>query len=483
MAKAKKAREQNAAEYISGGDLESSMFWFGDLNVWGTFPSAPTIYQKPRAQVFYMARNWFERQVFLKSITLLKFDLYNYGFHLAVGPLPPGGGQKEQLAHDKKNAVVQAWYEANKAPVMKFLRDAWGEWFVQDNAIAVWAKKCPPVIYPVEHVTYQDDFGIEQLSFAHGLSPEKIASLPGLTKETRKGLANGESLTLMKQGKLATNDLFQFETIKRTRVGVGLAWPQVRTLFNSVCTWESLELADWQLADALRTVYEMHKIGHEIKNGPRAGFADHFLKTKRNAAIQKVIKTNKSVLATVKKLVVNFDHAIEYPRPDPKHFGPDRYEAPLERMMYWAMPIAQMLFAKQVNPWHGQFLKAKAHTERNYVGPFVETVLKNCLGAPEGTTCVWSDDIFIDPRLLLDTLKTGLAAGPLSQETFLEKTGHSPAKERGRKAGENELPEHMVKPAFDAAHGDQQDQRDAGSNGAGRPAGKGNRGPRAAASQ
>jgi hypothetical protein len=464
MAKPRKVREQNAADFISGGDLDASMFWFGDLNMWGAFPSAPTVYQKPRAAVFYMARNWFERQVFLKAITLLKFDLYNYGFKLQAA-IPSGGitDKADKAAWDKDNAKVQKWFEANKLQVTKFTRDAWQEWFVQDNAIAVWTKQTPPVIYPVEHLTYHDDFGIEMLSFAHNLTPLRIDQLPGLSFAAREAMKADKNITLQKQGRTNTNNIFQFESLKRTKVGMGLAWPQIRTLFNSVCTWESMELADWQLADSLRTVYEMHLVGHEIRNGPRAGFSDHFLKSKRARAINEIIKQKRDTLATVKRLVVNFDHKIEYPRPDPKHFGQDRYEAPLQRFMYWAMPIADMLYAKQMNPWQGNFLKAKAHTEREYVGPFIEAVLKSAMGAPEGITCTWTDDLFSDPRLMLDTLKTGLAGGPLSQQTFLDKTGVSNTHtEHARKTFEKGLPKHITHPAFDAAHGDE----------AGRPTGK-----------
>ena len=468
--------QQNAAEFISGGDLDTSMFWFGDLNVWGAFPTVPTVYQKPRAQVFYMARNWFERQVFLKAITLLKFDIYNYGFKLQAAPAAAGASAAEKKEWAKANAKVQKWHEANKLAVAKFLRDAWQEWFVQDNAIAVWMKGMPPVIYPVEHVTYQDDFGIEALSFAHGLSPDRVNSLGGVPLATKRALLGSKDITLQKQGLTQASNLFLFETVKRTRVGIGLAWPQLRTLFNTVGGWESMELADWQLCDALRTVYELHQVGHEIKNGPRAGFPDHFLKGKRAGAIDKIIKNRKDMLASIKRLVVNFDHTISYPRPDPKHFGMDRYAAALERMCYWAMPIAQMLFAKQVNPWHSNFLKAKAHTEREYIGPFVESVLKQAMGAPEGVTCTWSDDIFIDPRLMLDQLKTGLTAGPLSQTTFLQKTGHNPDTERAHKDAENDLEPHQTRPAWDGAHG-----INPADPAAGRPAGKGNAGPRAKA--
>jgi hypothetical protein len=470
MAVKRRTRSQYAAEFITGGDINMSMYWFGDLNLWGSFPTEPTIYQRPKPQIFYMARNWFERQIFLRSITQLKFDLYNYGFKLGYsGPQGTTAAEKKEFA--KKNDAIAAWHENNKSDVMKLVRDTWQEWLTMDNAIAVWSKDLPPVIYPIEHLTYTDEFGIEELRFAHGLSPQAIDMVPNISKKVRQALADSKTVAIVKQGETYNgNNLFQFEALKRTRIGAGLAWPQIRGLFNTVITWEALELADSQLADAMRTVYELHKVGHEIKNGPRAGYPDHFLKKKRALAIDELIKNKRQFQATIKKLVVNFDHEISYPRPDSKLFGGDRYEAALERLMYFAMPIAQMLFAKQVNPWHGNFLKAKAATERGYIGPFLDNILQNCLRAPKGTTCTWSDDMFTQPQQMMDTLKAGLASGPLSQQTFMEKAPGGPFNvhmERQRKDDEGDLEDHIVQPAFDAAHGLQDE--------AGRPPGAGDK--------
>jgi hypothetical protein len=50
-------------------------------------------------------------------------------------------------------------------------------------------------------------------------------------------------------------------------------------------------------------------------------------------------------------------------------------------------------------------------------------------------------------------LRTGLAGGPLSQETYCEETGHDVVLERARKATEATLDKKILEPAFDAAHG------------------------------
>lgn len=78
--------------------------------------------------------------------------------------------------------------------------------------------------------------------------------------------------------------------------------------------------------------------------------------------------------------------------------------------------------------------------------------------------------MFGDPRMMMDALKTGLTAGPLSQETFLEKSGHSPHQERGRKDAEHALPDHQTRPIWDGAHGMSPEDADAG-----RPPGSGDK--------
>jgi hypothetical protein len=69
----------------TGFDMDSSAFFFGDLNTWGAYPTLPTISQRPRVQVFYMVRNWSERNCFIKTIKTLRHAIYNYGFKVTGG--------------------------------------------------------------------------------------------------------------------------------------------------------------------------------------------------------------------------------------------------------------------------------------------------------------------------------------------------------------------------------------------------------------
>jgi hypothetical protein len=282
------------------------------------------------------------------------------------------------------------------------------------------------------------------------------SALVGLKDKERKAIKNSKKgeITLQRQGNKTDGGAFSFRVCKKMRLGGGLAWPCLRPIFNTVQQWEALELADWQLADAMRTIYELHKVGHEIKNGMHAGKPTHFLKEDRAKKILEKIKNKDRVAARVLQLTVNFDHTVEYPRPDPKHLKADRYEAALQNLMFWSAPIGHMLAAKAVNPYLMPMLKALAYQDRDYMIPFMEDVLRDSLDMPEEAQIGYKDDVLLDSRLMFDILKTGLTSGPLSQETFLEKTGiTSAAIERPRKAEEGELDDTEVQPIYDAAHG------------------------------
>ena len=434
-----------ADAYAVGGAMDTSMFWFGDMNLWGSFPTVPSSYLKPRAIIFSTARLWCERLAFVTTILQLRQAIYAYNFQI--------------VPSDKKyTKKVGDWWEENREAVGRFNRDVWQEFMLQRNAIALWRRNDEPIIYLPEHCTYTDELGIEKLSFVTNLSPEMVNSMVGLSANEKAAMKKGKSgkmeVQLTRNGNATDNKGFFFRVCKEMRRGGGLAWPAIRSIFNTVQQWEALELADWQLSDAMRTIYEMHKVGHAIVGGQHAGKPAHFLKEKRANAIRRLIKNKDRIAARVLQMIVNFDHTVEWPRPDPKHLKADRYEAALQNLMFWSAPLGQMLVAKSVNPFLLPMLKAQAYAKRDYLSPFIERVLKESMGMPEGARVSYGDDCLMDGRLLLDVLKTGLAGGPLSQETFLEKSGVTTAMvERPRKAEEGELPDEETQPIYDAAHG------------------------------
>ena len=246
---------------------------------------------------------------------------------------------------------------------------------------------------------------------------------------------------------------------------MGLGWPDMGTLFHACSLNESLLVGDRQLADACRSVYEQHLLGHEIKSGNHAGSPAHFMKKPRAEAVKKEIQSKKGHI----QLATNFDHKIVMGagRPEPAQFDTKRYAQVAEQMAVWGLPFAQMLNG-QINPNLMTMARQLADTDRKRVRPYLTAVLQEALLAPAPITLQWDDACFWDSRMLLDLLKAGVQAGPVSQESFLRLTLGNPAMEREAKARDAELPDKLLLPAFDAAHGAQKGAQ----AGPGKPAGK-----------
>jgi hypothetical protein len=264
---------------------------------------------------------------------------------------------------------------------------------------------------------------------------------------THKKAANSDKWV---EGNAAADKLFHFRVLKDEAVGMGLGWPDLITLFHVCSLEESLLVGDRQLADVCRTVYEQHLLGHEIKSGLHAGSPVHFINKPRAEATKKQIKSKKGHV----QLATNFDHQIIFGagRPDPKQYDALRYKAVAEQMAVWGMPYAQMMLGI-INPFLMTLARQQAEVERQHMGPFLAEIFREGMGAPVEVFCRFDDSCFWDSRLLLDVLKSGLANGPLSQETFLRGTGFNVNDERSRKLAEGELPKTVLEPAFDAAHG------------------------------
>ena len=436
------AKTNSGVQFCSAQEFDSSSFVMGLPDSFGQ--RSVVEQQPPPKAIFCEARLWSTRQFFLREILKLRQGIYDFGFNISAVSTKKTDQQ-----------AVADWVKKNDTVIRDFRRDAWSEWLAMDNAVAVWRKETArPLIFSTESCEFSDRFGVEKLVITHGLDHATIDELR-LSKAEAVELKNNTQLTLIKQGDNYVKKSFFFDIIKRQKVGQGLAWPGLRSVYDPANGIQALQAGDRQLADQMRTVYEMHSIGHEIKQGNLAGRNTHFLKEKRANAIKAQIKQDKRFLTRLVQLIANFDHKISYPRPDPAAFASSRYDAFMEQLVVWSMPLGQMIFAKGVNPFLMTLLKAQATHEREFVGPFIRRVLTKALNPPEEIAVGFGDDVFWDSRLMLDVLKTGLSMGPLSQESWLTKTGFSAPVERSRKEAESKLPPGQVTPIFDAAHGDQ----------------------------
>jgi len=460
------------AQMCSAWELDSTSFAWD--NRWGMPLEASAVgafagddvMQPPTPTIFQQARRWYRLHAFIRNVIHLKLGFFNHGLLgerlVPVNPKKPDG-EKKLEAHPGIRAVnqrdtdkIDKWKQENAEEIARVTIDCWMSFLMLRNVICLWRKSGRVIIRPPESVTYKDEFGQEELTIKHGLTGTQIDGMPGLSAAERNLLRSTQNLKLTH-----TNRIFFFKVLKEEPVGMGLGWPDLATLFHACSLNESLLVGDRQLADACRTVYEQHLLGHEIKGGPHAGSPAHFMKKVRSDAVKKEIQSKKGHI----QLATNFDHKvlIGAGRPDPNQFDTARYKQVADQMVIWGLPFAQMLNG-QINPYLMTLARQMGDTDRKRMRPYLTTMLREALLAPADITLQWDDSCFWDSRMLLDLLKTGMQGGPVSQESFLRLTLGNATEEREAKARDAALPQELLEPAFDAAHGPPKP--------AGKPAGK-----------
>ena len=118
------------------------------------------------------------------------------------------------------------------------------------------------------------------------------------------------------------------------------------------------------------------------------------------------------------------------------------------------MPYGQMLTGV-INPWLMNLSRSLATSDQQRMQPYLSALLRDGLNTPAPVVMVWDHSCFLDGRMLLDVIKSGLQAGPVSGETFLRSAGFDPADEREAKGRDAALPTDLTLPVFDPNHGGQ----------------------------
>lgn len=392
--------------------------------------------EKLKANAFQKARRW-SRHWFVASILQLRQAFFNYGFTLT--------------AADKKDRdKLKAWKTDAKSEKMRewiadYTDDLWSEWLLLENVISFWRNASErPVLLNLEDCEYSDAFGSELLCIKHNLTTEQINKLKGWSEEEKKRLRAKNVLEIGPD-----DELFHFKVSKRARAGLGLGWPSFMGIFEALGQGESLEVGDAIMAFAGRTVWEQHKIGHEVTAGVMAGTEKFHYNKKHADAFIKACKGKSGH----HRVTTPFDHEISFPRVDPKNFDAARYASVIERLRWWSQPLAQMIDARGITPYLLRLLKMQARPAREKMGRHLTQTLNEVFEPPCRVLPAWSNHCFVDERLASDLLKAGLAAGPISQTTFAEEAGYDPELERERKTVEAGLPKAETYPIWDAAHG------------------------------
>lgn len=409
----------------------------------------------PNKDTFRQCRRWARMNRLVGNILTLRRGFFNYGLlgerKVLSNPKKPKDGFDVELhpgiqavaAKDKPK--LDKWKADRYADIASYFRSGWNELLVVDIVITIWAKGGQPLVQNVEKCEYSDVFGDEVVTIRHNLSAQQIDEM-AIPPAQKTRLKQSKELKIRKG-----DPLYSFDVVKRTPRGHGVGWPGIGGIFHSCAIIENLQTSDRQLSDAMRTVYEQHLCGYEIKNGPGQGSSAQHLKPVRATAVGKMIKAKKGHI----QIVTNFDHKIVIGAglPAPTQFDDRRFLGALNDIMLWGMPFGQMVLAKAINPYLMPLLSQMATDERELMRPHFKRILKEALGCPVDFTLEWDNSIFWDSRLMLDLLKTALNAGPLSQETFLTTAGFNHSQELGRKGNEADLDDGYKSPAWDPNHG------------------------------
>jgi hypothetical protein len=388
-----------------------------------------------RPRQFEKARHHWKSQWFIREITRLRYAFYNFGFRLGA----EGGSE----------SAVKKWAKSSRKQYRRYAREAWLEWLIQDNVVGIWRQKGgkPPVVYPPENCQLIDVWGTEMLKIRHGVTQDIVTTIGAFSKVEQAEFAKNPNEIKLTHD----NPVFGFDVLRRERTGSGFGVPTVADIFSVAAEMVSSEVALQTLAAACRLVIEQHALGYEIKSGLHAGSKANHMAPERVDGLKKELKGKTGHI----RLATNFDQKIIMAAnwPDPKHFSETRFSAGMMRLAIWSMPLGQMLLGKNMNPFLMTMLRVQAAAEREFMEEHLRTIFIEGLGAPENLKLRWSNQCFVEPRIAADLLKTGLAAGPISQETFTYEAGFDREDELENKEQEAKLPKSHTHPIYDAAHG------------------------------
>jgi hypothetical protein len=416
----------------------------------------------PLNTIVLKCRLWAKESDFLSRYLLTKRSIYNFGFNIVPASLDgkkPKTEDKEKLLAwqeeeaafkfdpiedpQTKEPIEPEVLATNDELVRKFADDSWDEWNLLDNCTAMWLEDQGFAnIIPVERCDYSDTLGVPLLRFTHGLSTLDIAKLP---KDQQDRFRTHTSVML--------NTKFKehFKVLKRARLGDGYGLPRLYQIFRLLGEVESKQIGMNAMAFMMRTVVRLHRLGHEIKNGDRAGKPTHFWKQEVHDA---TIKAWKDAVG-VQERTVNFDHFVEYPWPDLKLFDELAFKGSDKRLMEWGGPIMLMLAAKGVMPYLSPMLRAQAADDRDKMGAFLAMVINKAFLPPVPVEVTWSNTVFNESRLAAELLKFGSQQGFLSATTAKEEAGFDPVAEEDLKVQEADDPDadKKFKPMWDSSHG------------------------------
>jgi len=371
---------------------------------------------------FKICSDWYDDSWWVRTIVGLKQAFFNSGFRV------------------RKTDKSKAFLEENAEWFYDYVRSVWQDRLIYSNVITLWLENAPgilnahPLTLPLECCDYTDALGFEKLKF---YPKWKASDLPDELKKEFTGTVVLDPT----KGR-------RFKVLKTCRVGDGLGQPSMYSAFRILSQAQGMDVQGSLCGFLARSPIRQHLLGHEIKQGSKAGTPAHFWKKERGDAIEKKFKGQVGFM----EITTNFDHVIKYVTIDPKVFDGKKWDDVLVRLQVWAGAVGYMLLAKTPAPYLMNLLKQEALAERELVERHVETVIKEAYDTE--LELQWSNRCFNDPRVALEYMKMALTSGAGSQSSFLQEGGLDPEEEKANKEAEHKDPLHQHLPIFDPAHGD-----------------------------
>jgi hypothetical protein len=393
---------------------------------------------------FKKARVFHRTNALVRIFALTRRMFLNFGFQLR----PAKAGDRDKLAAwqaDQTRAALKT-----RRAIKKFVNDAWLEYVIQDVAVGFWmaeAKTQPTLLAP-EDIEFKDWFGIERIRLLNPPQPEELqrAGLSAAMVAKFKDQTHKEYWLEEKRDEY-------FAVVKRERTGHGLGRPRLEAFFQALAQFESMEAGEALYALLGRTVIRQHKLGHEIKGGPRAGMSSHFANAKRIEAVKNFFRNKKGFLENAG----NFDHEIVTHWIDPKNYDATKWVTVVERLRWWGGAAVFLYLAETLRPYLLKLLEVECADDREQMREWFEEVLNSAFELPCPVKVAWKNTCFREPRVADEMLKFLTTQGGASVTTALEESGYDAAEERARKQEELAIEQAQpgtFKPIYDGAHGE-----------------------------
>lgn len=360
----------------------------------------------PPAEVFSKVRRWTSSHFFLRGALPLLANFINHGLKIRVD----GRSAGKWLTPEREAQVALFIHQA----ILERVKESNLLVFIRANNVV---KGRPPQLLFPERCVFEDAHGDEFTRYRVALRPEVLAELP-LSLRTRYSTGEVTFGDRKHEAFNRANPLWA-ETLlvwKDCAPGRGLAWPALFAAFPTLAQSDSMEVGEGAYAFAGRTAVRQHKLGHEIKGGPKAGLPTHFYKKERGKAVKEFFKG----ASGFREFVGNFDHEIDVPWIDPKKYDAKKWETVRDRLVDMVGPLARIYAARGVTPDMANMLEVQCQAMRRDLRGFLVRVVEEGFGAKGTVTLTWKNDCFRAARLQAELFKFGTTAGFVSATTGAE---------------------------------------------------------------